>query len=212
VARNRNRKGQAIKISLNGKAAQNAYALSDEVGRFVGRVDVAKKRAAAGLVRRAGPAVSREIRRWFNVRAGQLSGKITAKDTGDSLRIYAFDRRIPLMAFGGKWAGRNSAGATASILRGKSEIYPQSFIRTIQGLRSIRVRQARGSGRAPRGPVQILYGPSPREMITGRKSDPETRSDLGFYAPRVRDNVTAELVTYYVGEFKRLMDLGIGRG
>ncbi len=212
MARARNRKNQAIKFALNGKRADDAYGLSELVGRYVGRVDVAKKRATVSLARRAGPAVSREIRGAFNVRARQLSGKITAKSTGDSLRIYAFDRRIPLMEFGGKWAGRKSPGAMASVLRGQPEIYAHSFIRTVSGLRSIRVRQQRGGGRVPRGPLQMLYGPSPRDMIIGRRSDPETRAGEGFYPTSVRENVADQLVTFYVGELKRLMDLGVGRG
>lgn len=208
MARNRNRNGQALMFSLNGRRANNAYGLEQLVGRYIGRVDVAKKRAAAGLVRRAGPAVSRNIRKEFNVKASQLRGKITAKDTGDSLRVYAFNRRIPLMAFSGKWGGRRTPGATASVLRGGGEVYQSAFIRNVNGLRSIRVRKRKGGGkRYGRGPLQMLYGPSPRDMIGGRRSDPENRNDRGFYPTRVREESVAELVQFYVAEIKRLMDV-----
>lgn len=217
MARLRNRKQQAIHFFLNGKRANYAYGLSKYVGRYVGRVDVAKKRATASLVRRAGPVVSREIRSVYNVSARQLSGKIRAKDTGDSLRVYAFQRATPLMAFGGKWAGRKSPGAMASVLRGQPEIYEQSFIRTVNGLRSIRVRQrpyGRLSGpRFPRGPLQMLYGPSPHNMIHGVVVNAETRSTgSARYPTRVRENATWQLTRFYVRELKRLMDLGVGRG
>lgn len=212
MARLPNRKNQAIQIFTNGKRADNAYGLSDLVGQYVGRLDKYKQRAVAGLARRASPAASREVRKTFNVRAGQLTGKIRAVVTNDTVRVYAFDRRIPLIEFGGRWRGIKSPGATASIVRGQQEIYPQSFIATIQGRKSIRVRQKRGSRRAPRGPVQMLYGPSPREMIIGRKSNAETRDYQGFYSVDPRKAITAELVTYYVGELKRQLEVEARRG
>jgi hypothetical protein len=207
MARNPNRKSQAFKIKINGKAAQNAYGLSDLVGRFVGRIDKAKTRAAAGVARRAAPVASRAVRSVFNVKSRDLSGKIRAIVTGDSLRVLAFNRRIPLIAFGGKWRGRKSVGSTASVIKGSRETFNHSFIASVNGLRSIRVRQKRGERRVHRGPVQILYGPSPRDMIIGRKSDPETRSPMGFYPPRLRDQISNELIGYYVIELRRLIAL-----
>lgn len=197
---------QATRVWLNGKRADNAYALGDLVGEFVGRSGVARKRAGASLARRAAPVASRAIRATFNVRPRQLSGKITAKDTGDALRIYAWTRRIPLTEFSGKWGGPSTPGATAMVVLGQIDTFEGSFIRTIQGRREIRVRVRKGGRRVARGPVRMLYGPSPRDMIIGHKLDQE-RNVIGSYGNAVENAIVTELVTYYISELGRLMGL-----
>lgn len=202
----RNRKMQATRIWLNGKRADNAYGLSELVGEFVGRQGMARKRAGAGLARRAAPVASRAIREKFNVKPRQLSGKITAKDTGDALRIYAWTRRIPLTEFSGKWGGHSTPGATAMVVLGQIDTFKGSFITTIQGRRAIRIRVRKGGRRVGRGPVRMLYGPSPRDMIVGHQVDQE-RNVIGSYGNAVENTIVTELVTFYIAEYARLVGL-----
>jgi hypothetical protein len=212
MARLTNRKSQAVRFFTNGARAQNAYGLFDQVGQIVRRTDKAAKLARASTARRVQPFAREEVLKVFNVRPGQLNGKFRTVTTGDTVRLFASERRLPLIAFGGKWAGPQSEGATAEIVRGKREVYASSFIAAIKGLTSIRVRKRTGSRRAPRGPVQILRGPSPRDMVTGLRSDAETRTPMGFYGPAPAQRILARLAEYHIAELRRLYLSEASRG
>jgi len=212
MARLPNRKGQALKFFTNGKRADDRYALFEQVGRIVKQTDVAARRAQASTARRAVSFSRAEVLQNFNVRSAQLSGRYRVVQTGSSIRLFASERRISLIAFGGRWAGKNSPGATAEIERGSRVTYTGSFVRTIQGNRAIRVRASRGAKRVHRGPVTMLYGPSPRDMITGARTDPETRNPTGRYAGDVGDKIIRRLVVFHVSELRRLYALADARG
>lgn len=213
-----NRKMQTLRIFTNGSRADNAYGLSDEVGRIIKRTDRAKQRAEASTARRGASIANRAIRAEFNIPLKEISRKIYMKSTGDALRLYAWNRPISLLAFGGKWKGRRSAGASAQVLRGGSaETFGGSFI--IESMkakaslkRAIRVRSMRGGKRAGRGPLVMLYGPSPRDMITGRRKDAETGTPVGQWGTHVREVVTSEVIAYYISELKRLYAVEARRG
>lgn len=214
MARTSNRKSRAVRIFTNGKRADTQYALSDQLGRIVRRTDVAKTRAMVSLGRRAITFTRAGIVEQFNVRPGLLTNKLRVETTGDSLIVHAHQRRIPLLAFGGRWGGASTPGATASIVRGKSETYTSAFIAKVGKDRrpGIRVRKQLGARRAPRGPLQMLYGPSPYDMVHGYRADAETRTPLGRYKTDVREKVTARLLGYYVGELRRQYALESSRG
>lgn len=137
----------------------------------------ADKRAAATVRRRIVPAASRLVREVYNVslsairqgfvvEAGEASGEQYVSLRGKT-------RKVPLVEFGGRWAGRKSSGATAQILRDSGrKTYKHFFIRTIGGERRMLVRQfSRDShlphGRDPRNKLRRVAGPSPYQMVVG---------------------------------------------
>ncbi len=207
-----NRKQQAVRFFTNGKRAQNAYGLFDQVGQIVRRADRAAQRAKVSTARRVQPIAREEVLKTFNIRPGHLSKKFRTVTTGDTVRLFASERQFPLIAFGGKWGGMLTPGASAEVVRGNREVFQSSFIASIKGLRSIRVRKQRGNRRAPRGPLQILRGPSPRDMVTGRRSDPETRSPQGLYANPPAERIIARLAAFHIAELRRLYQLEQSRG
>ncbi len=132
-------------------------------------------------------------------------------DRDELISIWASTRKFPLMDFGGRWrgparrkSGRFAPGASAEIVRGQRKTYDSAFIATIQGRRAIRVRSF-DSGlqkRAGRGPVHMLRGPSPFEMLSG----------VGGYPASVaaRDATVNELQVFYLGELRRQFKLKRG--
>lgn len=193
------RPSQVLRIYTNGQRANDRFALAQRVGTIVKRNADATKKAAASTARRVQPLAKEAITAVYTIRPNQLNGKFRAVVTPDALRVNASTRRFPLMAFGGKWGGRRTAGATASIRRGVVTTYGGSFIATIQGLRSIRVRTEAGNGRrVARGPVRILRGPSPFQMVT----DETTGQGEGIARTLIRT-----LREYYVAERRRLYEV-----
>lgn len=197
----------ALKYFVNGRRARDLHGLTDLAGDVLTAFDTATGRAFADLRRRAAPAASRAARQRYNVKARALSGKFrivtgsrghyTGERTRDDfLGIWASTARISLIEFQGRWRGRRSAGATATIEAGAgAKTYAGAFIATVQGRRAIRVRSIdRGTGRrAARGPLRMLRGPSPWEMLAG--VDGASRA--------VRDQVLKELHTAYTTELGR---------
>lgn len=205
------KRNQVLRLSVSGKRAGSIAA---RIGSVVARTDRATQRAAATAARRAPPIVKRHVTRVFNVRPAALNGRVRASVTGskhkaDTLRVYAHTRRLALMLFGGAWGGTDTAGATASVLRGQQDVYPGAFIAAVgkAKLRSIRVRQRIGSRRAPRGPLQMLYGPSPHDMVTGHRSDPENRNPMGRYPVQLDRAIGADIADVYVAELARQLTL-----
>lgn len=206
------RRNSAFTFYVNGRRARDLHGLADDVGNPLDAYDVAVQRATAGLVRRAGPAASRNIRAQYNVKAGALRGKLRVErglrgrrgDRDDLISIWASTRRIPLLEFAGRWRGRKSTGATAQIQRDEGrKTYGSAFIATVRGLRAIRVRSRDSTGRrVGRGPLRMLRGPSPFEMLSGIGGNAGAR--------KVRQETTDELRTFYLGELRRLFSLRKG--
>lgn len=204
------RRNSGLKFYVDGRMAKSLHGIVDPLDRTLSAYDLATQRAVSGLKRRAEPAAKRAVRSLYNVKAGDLSGKFRIEegvsggkgDRSGFISIWASTRRIPLIAFGGKWGGRKTAGATAAITSGAAKTYGSAFIATVKGLRSIRVRTYAGGGkRAGRGPLRILRGPSPFEMISG----------LDHHASReVKESVITELRAFYMGELQRQWKLARG--
>lgn len=206
------RRNSALKYYVNGRTARDLHGLTDLAGNVLSAFDSATQKAFVGLQRRAGPAASRAVRQHYNLKASSLSAKFRVetgtkghytgtRDRDEFLSIWASTREISLIEFGGRWTGRRSAGATAGIERaGGAKVYGSAFIATIQGRRAIRVRRFNaGSGkRYGRGPVRILRGPSPFEMLAGVSQGASRK---------VRDQVLDELHTFYTSELGRLWRL-----
>lgn len=206
------RRNSALKIYMTGRRAEELHGLTNLAGNWLSAFDLAVTRSMAGLQRRAAPAASRNVRAEYNVRAGTLRDAFRVEtglrgrrnDQDDYLSIWASTRQIPLMEFGGRWRGpaRRRSGAwapaaSAEIVRGQRKVYDSAFIATIRGRRAIRVRQFHSAGgrRPGRGPVRMLRGPSPFEMLSG----------VGGYeaSMNARERTVTELTTWYAGELRR---------
>jgi hypothetical protein len=202
------RRNSGLKFYLNGRRANDLHGLTGAAGNLLSAFDFATSRAAAGVKRRAGPATSRAVRAHYNLKAGDLVGKFRIEsglrgrrnDRDEFISVWASTRQLPLLAFGGRWSGRNSVGATAAITPGQGKAYDGAFIATVRGRRAIRVRKfdtSRGR-RFARGPVQMLRGPSPFEMLSGLDQAPSRA---------VHAQVLSELTTFYSAELRRQWNL-----
>lgn len=207
-----NRRNSAFSITYNGQRANGLYALAERVGKAVSRFGTAEQKARAGLRRRMEPVTAREIRKHINVPRRALTGTLRVQERlrrdGDALSLWASARRIPLIEFNGRWGGRKTLGATAQVFKGQTDTHRGAFIATVQGLRAIRVRSYAGGGkRVGRGPLRMLYGPSPLYML--RPTDIPDR--LTNVARTISRSVIAELQAFYIAELRRLYRIDIGR-
>lgn len=203
-----NRRNSAFKFFVNGRRAKDLHGLADVAGRVLSAYDTSVIRATVSTRRRAVAMANRAVREQYGIQARSLTGKYRAEmgsrgrrgDRSDFISLWASTRAIPLLAFGGRWGGARTAGAVASIEAGRSKTYDSAFIATIQGRRAIRVRSFASTGRRHgRGPVRMLYGPSPFEMISGldhRGSRAASEALLGT------------LRTFYLAELSRQFKLG----
>lgn len=202
MARHRN---TAVKFYTSGRAAKNLHGITNTVDGVLNAWDNATLRAVSGLRRRAVPAAVRAVRANYNVKASTVRSRVRLeggtrrprrRDRSEFISIWASTRRLSLLEFSGRWGGRRTKGARAQVVRGSSKVYTSAFIATVQGLRAIRVRQLdRGTNkRHGRGPLQMLRGPSPFEMLSGVDYEPARRS---------RDAVLEELTTFYRSELRR---------
>ena len=207
MARLRNKKEQVVRIFTNGKRANDAFSLERIVGRLVKATDTAVKRAVVSTSRAIVPIAKREVLASFNVPAKKLSSAFKVVTTRDTMRLFASDRRIAAIDFGGVWGGIQASGATAVIERGGSpQIFRGAFINNVLGRKSIRERIIKRGKRAPRGPLIIIRGPSPKEMILGRKTD-QKRNDIGNYRTRPVEIVAHQIRVAYIEELRRQFEL-----
>jgi hypothetical protein len=157
----------------------------------------ASRRSVIAVQRAAGTLVQRDVRSRYGVKLSALKDGYRVVQgrsrKGDAyVGVEASARRISLLEFGGRWSrpkGGNlqrmrSKGATAAVQAGARKAYPGAFIadigwRGVSGAaikadtvkRGIYVRQAVSGGtgkRHGRGPVRLLRGPSPLEMLLGQ--------------------------------------------
>lgn len=135
----------------------------------------AAQRARASASRKVQPIAKRDIVERYGVKSSLLNSKFRVVEGTDRgrrgatyLGIWASDRQISLINFGGRWR-KKSKGATAAITPGQRKTYAHAFIATIRGRKEIRSRVIRGNGkRYGRFPLYLHKGPSPFEMMMGR--------------------------------------------
>lgn len=204
-------RNRAVTLYHNGKAGSGFRDVAERFGQTASRLGEAENKARIGLIRRTLPAARRVIRSRFNVRAAQLMDTLRVEEhnsgKGDAVAIWASARRISLIEFDGRWrgparskGGTFSAPATAEVVRGEREAVPGAFISTIKGRRAIRVRTYGNNGRrVHRGPVRMLYGPSPLFML--RPSEHQTSASRA--ARDARDAVLEEMRGFYSTELAR---------
>lgn len=135
------------------------------------------KRAAGTLARQLPVEARRDIQDEYALPAARISKDLDASNTGDSVVLTGRARAVGLVAFGGRWAGRKSEGASAQVFTGKGRhVYGGTFIaKGKNGSNQIFSRSIVGGKRAPRLPLHTLYGPSVASML--RKGDRPTRLD-----------------------------------
>lgn len=137
------------------------------------KVERAARRALVSVRRKAQPVAKRVVRETYAVEASALSSAFDATQSSDGegtfVALRASVAPVSLIRFGGRWR-RNSAGATAEILRGERKAYTSAFITILRnGSRHIMARKLLPGGkRTPRLPLQRLHGPSPYQMVQGR--------------------------------------------
>lgn len=136
----------------------------------------AVKRSVSTLGRRIPVEARRDIQEEYALKASRVNAGLTTRTTADSVVLTGSARAIGLIEFGGKWSGPKSAGATAGVFAGKGRHnYGGTFIaKGKSGNRQIFSRALVGGGkRAPRLPLETLYGPSVAGML--RKPGREAR-------------------------------------
>lgn len=217
-----NRRNSSARIYVNGKAADGLYGLAKRVGNTVSRYSQASQRAQASLARKVQPTAKAEIRKVYNVKASDLASRIRletgSRRKSDYVSLWAGTRKLSLIAFGGRWGGTRTTGATASILNGQRKTYAHAFIAQVgwRGTsgkavkadtlaRGIYVRSTGPNGRpVGRGPLKRLYGPSVFDMIA---TSPKAHS-----ADTVRNAIVPQLESYYVSELARQVATELRRG
>lgn len=198
MARNR----FAITFRTSGRRAQGQTGLVDAAGNILKRNDQARKLASASTSRKAVSITSKAIRTTYNIAADQLTGKLKASTTVETIRVFASQRRFYLSQFGARWNGRGSSGVQATIVVGRAQTYVGAFM---------------APGRANGKPTKLVYtrakektlqtygrykgkfrqsiianrGPSPYEMVV----DPAVGS--------IRNPVLRELSQYFLIEYRR---------
>lgn len=127
-------------------------------------------RAVATLARNLPVEARRDIQNEYALKATRISQGLSTRRDDTSVTLIGSARGIGLIEFGGKWAGRKSAGAVAKVFtQGTSHNYGGTFIAVGRsGNRQIFSRTGKD-----RLPLKTLYGPSIAQML--RKGDRESR-------------------------------------
>ena len=207
---------RAVKFFTNGRRADNAYGLSEQVGRIVRRTDVARRRAVVSTSRRAAPMARDVLAEEYTIAASHLAGKVKVYDSGDALHVNASVRRFPLSLFDAHWGGRSTAGATVATRRGQAKTYAGAFIAPgrYRGKRQPTVytrlagrkrvmQHGRYKGKL-RETIRALRGPSTYDMLTEvERGSAAGKSGSGAYTRALRTNYVSELRRQYALEARR---------
>lgn len=216
----RNRFSRSIKLATNGKLANRQYGLESRVGAAVKRGDKLQKEVAVSTARRMMSFAREGISTTFNIPRKKLDKRLFTEITGASIFLHAWKTRYPLMEFGAKWKGPKSPGVTVNIIRGTPMTINSAFMNTVgkakygNDRQAVRIRPFKGNKRVGRGPLEMLYGPSPRDMLRGDelvaqgKGNQQRSQDtllklrnLGSDAPRFK--VTERARDFHVAELQR---------
>lgn len=150
------------------------------IGKTNAQIATLKGRALTDLRRRLKVQAAQIIHEPINRSRAKVSAQVRVSAGSNYVAVTAGGKRPPLKEFGGRWAGRKSPGATAQIYRdGSRQTFQGAFILGRKG--QIVTRVTRGSGRVPRGPVRLLTGPSPADVLrfTGTHSAYERLLRIG---------------------------------
>ena len=126
--------------------------------RIATALPVAVRRAVGTLARRLPVAARRDMQQEYNLPASRINAGLTVSRTAGSVVLQGSKRGIGLVAYGARQTKR---GVVVSILRGKTETWPEAFIAAGKnGNRQVFVRKGR-----ERLPIDALYGSSIATML-----------------------------------------------
>lgn len=215
---------QVVKFATSGKRADDGYGLSRRVEEIVKRNDVATQRAKVSTARKAGPMAKALLTSRYTIAPSYLTNRVSTRIDGDTLRVDASQLRFPLVLFAGRWGGRSSAGATASIEQAHTKTYSGAFIARgrFRGVqmpliysrrkgKKVLMRSGAHKGEM-REPIAVNRGPSTYEMILGIETD-QNRNQVGRSATGdVSDSLRFGLIKFYISEQRRLRAVGVSGG
>ncbi|MGN6518767.1 MAG: phage tail protein [Dokdonella sp.] len=139
------------------------YQRQAEALRGVGRsADVLVSRAVSTLLRRLPVEARRDIQAEYNLPARRISSYLSARRGDGYVELVGQKRGIGLINFGGRWGGRKTEGAVATVRNSEgASVYGGTFIATLlHGNRQIVERETK-----KRFPLRTLYGPSIAQML-----------------------------------------------
>jgi hypothetical protein len=212
---------QVVRFFTNGQRADDAFGLSAQVGRIVQRADDARQKAAVSTLRKASPLAKALITSRYGIAPSQVTNRVRARLDSDTIRVDASQLRFPLSMFRSKWGGVHTAGATASIVITEPRVYAGAFIapgRFRGSVMPLIYTRKRGrkklmtAGRykgKTREPIVANRGPSTYDMVLGF-----VRDQGGTVTAREGDSsqsLNAQLVSFYVGEYRRLYAVSAAR-
>lgn len=126
--------------------------------RLATTLPLAVRRGIGTLARRLPVAARRDMQQEYNLPAGRINAGLTVSRTADAVELRGSKRGIGLVAYGARQTKR---GVVVSILRGKTETWPDAFIAAGRnGNRQVFVRKGR-----ERLPIDALYGSSIATML-----------------------------------------------
>jgi hypothetical protein len=148
-----------------------ALRVADTLRAVPKKMEQAKQRAIATLVRRLPPEANRDIREEYNLTASRVRAGLTVRAVGDAVELTGSGVGIGLAQYG---ARQTKAGVTAQIRKdGGRELFRHAFIRAPGGRaagtgRQVFERQSLGSKRAPRYPLDRIYSQNIAGMLRNR--------------------------------------------
>lgn len=224
MAGTRNNPRRVVTFYTNGQRAEDAYGLSAQVGRIVKRTNAAVVKARVSLVRKVQPMAKALLTARYTIAPSYLNDRVRVRSLQNGVAVDAGTFRFPLVLFRGKWGGRTSAGATASILQAQTKTYTGAFIApgrfrgavmpliyTRKKGVKVLMKHGRYKGKMREQIVQNR-GPSTNDMILGierggvgepRKPDQEIVGD--FAVGDVAGTLRANMAGFYISELRRLM-------
>lgn len=204
---NRNR---VVRFLTSGRISDSKHGLSGLVGAAVKKGEDAARKAAASTARKASPFAKALLTSRYSLPPSQITNRISTRVDPQTLHVDASILKFPLAMFRGRWGGRSTPGATASVLLAQTKTYSGAFMATgrFRGVsmplifsrkrgRKVRMQHGRYKGKM-RERIVVNRGPSVNDMLTGRDDSGRAVGE------NLTEELTAQLFTFYVSELKRL--------
>lgn len=144
-----------VDISAFTRQAEAMQRTGRDADKIIGR-------AVGTLLRRLPVAARRDIQDEYNLTAGRITPFLSARRGEGYVELVGQKRGIGLINFSGRWGGRKTEGAVATVRRSEgASVYGGTFIANLRsGNRQIVERETK-----KRLPLRTLYGPSIAQML-----------------------------------------------
>lgn len=133
------------------------------------------------------------IRKVYNIKKKDLTKISRVKKMGrkeHSVKILFDEKPIALSKFGGKWRGRKSSGATASIKKGQRKTYAGTFMATMKSGHVGIYKRAGEKTKSGKEKLKQYWGASGGQLFYSSKSKKFMRKYFGL---RLRKEMKAQL-------------------